>query len=115
MTESINMIKQAGNHHSVNFTHFPLKGIGERAMGCKMYDKCLYKAAVNDWYSFNCEGCNYEDRDYLEFIDSAFMPEFEEPDLTPEEDLEMELVDLSVNFPSIFYLQEALESDEYAA
>ena len=105
MTEAIDMIGQAGNQDTSILGSFPVKGMGKRAMGCGIYDKCLYKAAVKNWDSFNCDGCEYEGRGALEFIDSEFIPEFEEPDITFEEDWEMELVDLSVTFSSISFIK----------
>ncbi len=114
MTEAINMMKQAGNHDTATLEGFPLEGMGKRAMGCKMYDRCLYKAAVKDWYSFNCDGCGYEGQGALEFIDSAFMPEFKEPDITFEEDLEMELVELVFNLPSLNFTGEVLNNGHAA-
>ena len=108
MTEAIDMMGQAGNQDTAALRNFPIEGIGKRAMGCGMYDKCLYKAAVKDWDSFNCDGCEYEGRGALEFIDSEFIPLFEEPDLTFEEDREMELVDLSVTFSSLSLIKEAI-------
>ncbi len=115
MTESINIIEQAKNQDTTAFSNFPIEGMGKRAMGCKMYDKCLFKAAVNDWYSFNCDGCNYEGQCALEFIDSAFIPELDDSDLPFEDDIEMELVDLSVNLQSMFYLHAVLECHEHTS
>lgn len=115
MTEILNMTKQAQSPYVAVLDDFPIMGIGERAMGCKRYDECLYKAAVKDWDSFNCEGCEYEGRGALEFIDSAFIPEFIEPDMTFEEDLETELVDLFANFSSRSFIGEVIEYNDHAA
>ena len=69
-------------------------------MCCEMYDKCLYKAAIKDWESFKCDGCEYEGRGDFSFIDSIFISAFEELDLTFEDDLEIELFNLFNNFKS---------------
>lgn len=52
---------------------FPKRGIGRRAMFCKRYDNCLYKAAVKDWETFNCEGCRYEECGQVDFSPSEFV------------------------------------------
>jgi len=108
------MIIQAKNHDTATLGGFPLEGIGKRAMGCKMYDKCLYKAAVKDWDSFNCDGCGYEGRGAVEFIDSAFIPEFEDLDLKVENDQEMELIDLVYNLPTLNFTGESLSNGHAA-
>ncbi|NOZ36837.1 MAG: hypothetical protein GXP11_01995 [Gammaproteobacteria bacterium] len=115
MSENMNASNPVRNQNLTILSRFPVEGIGRRYLWCKCYDKCLYKAAVNNWYSFNCDGCEYEDQGTLEFIGSAYIPELEEPDLTPEEDLETEMVDLSVNFLPISFLQEVLECNEHTA
>jgi len=115
MIETISMIKQTENQDTAVLKNFPIEGMGKRAMGCKMYDKCLYKAAIADWDSFNCDGCEYEGRGALEFIDSAFIPMLEASEFIYEDDLEMELIDLVFNLPSLNYTGEALNFNDHAA
>lgn len=115
MTETISMIKQAESQNTAILDNFPIEGMGKRAMGCEMYDKCLYKAAIADWDSFNCDGCEYEGRGALEFIDSAFIPMLEASEFIYEDDLEMELIDLVFNLPSLNYTGEALNLNDHAA
>ena len=101
MANTINMIEQAENQNIVFSRCFPMSGEGKRAMDCKMYDKCLYKAAIGDWESFNCDWCEYEDHGALSFIDSAFRIEFHGLDLTLENDLKNGMVDLFADYTSI--------------
>lgn len=103
MAKAINMIEQIENKDIVVLKNFPMEGVGKRDMDCEMYDKCLYKAAIKDWESFNCDECEYESHGAFSFIDSAFVPEFEELDLTFENNLEMERVDLFTYFTSISF------------
>ena len=53
---------------------FPKEGLGKRALFCRRYDHCLYKAAVKDWDTFHCEGCHYEKAGDVNFIPSEFAP-----------------------------------------
>lgn len=53
---------------------FPKEGIGRRALFCKRYDDCLYKAAVKDWETLNCEGCHYAKAGEVNFMPSEFAP-----------------------------------------
>ncbi|MBA3012948.1 MAG: hypothetical protein KKF12_18490 [Proteobacteria bacterium] len=115
MTETISTIKQAESQDTAVLDDFPIEGMGKRAMGCKMYDKCLYKAAVADWDSFNCDGCEYEGQGALEFIDSAFIPMLEASEFIYEDDLETQLVDLTVSCSPIFFLEEDLGYNDHAA
>ncbi len=62
-------------------SRFPMEGEGKRALGCNVYDKCLYEAAILDWASFNCERCRYEAKGPMETIDQITSPKFE-TDLT---------------------------------
>lgn len=113
MIGTIDMIRQTENQNTAVLENFPIEGMGKRAMGCDRYDKCLYKAAMADWHSFNCDGCEYEGQGALEFIDPYFIPMFEEP--VAEGDQEMELIDLVFNLPSLNYTGEALNFNDHAA
>jgi hypothetical protein len=103
MTKARSMIEPAGNQNSIALRNFPIEGMGKRVMDCEMYDKCLYRAAIKNWESFNCDGCKYKGQVSFSFIDSVFIPEFEELDLMFENDLEMERVDLYTYFTSISF------------
>lgn len=92
---------------------YPVKGIGQRAMGCDQYDNCLYKAAVEDWDSFNCEQCDYEGRGATEFIDPVFTPELED-DITVD-DSEKELIDLVFHTPLLTSIRENLTYNDESA
>ncbi|MCG8530464.1 MAG: hypothetical protein MI749_07365 [Desulfovibrionales bacterium] len=70
----------------------PDKGVGARAFRCDQYDKCLYKAAVQDWFSFNCENCHYPGKQGMDFVAPIIMPDFE--DETPNGSTEVALGDL---------------------
>jgi hypothetical protein len=109
------MAKQPESPNIAVLKNFPIKGVGIRAMGCKMYDKCLYKAAIADWDSFNCVGCNYEGRGALEFIDLDFIPILEVSEFLYEDDLETELVDLTFNSSSLSFLGEVIKYNDHAA
>jgi hypothetical protein len=89
------------------FAPMPAKGIGARALGCDKYDECLYKAAVEDWPSFNCEGCLYKGRGVVEFIEPLCVPEIEEDEIFIDT-TEVELLDLVFHSPFLTTIKENL-------
>jgi hypothetical protein len=84
-------------------------------MGCDRYDKCLFKAAIADWNSFNCDGCEYEGQGALEFIDPDFIPMLEVSEFLYEDELEIEMVDLADTFSALSFLEEAIKYNDHAA
>ena len=42
-------------------------------MKCDQYDRCLNKAAYENWDHFNCEACSYENRGKVDFLPSCFI------------------------------------------
>lgn len=107
------VLKKNAIRNGNELTGFPVKGIGQRAMGCDQYDNCLYKAAVEDWDSFNCEQCDYEGRGATEFIDPVFIPELE--DDTTVDDSEKELIDLIFHTPFLTNIRENLIHNDKSA
>ncbi len=89
-----------------SITPHPVEGYGIRAMGCRMYDACLYQAAIKDWCSFNCEDCAYDDKYALEFIDPAVIPDLIEPEAITEADLETELIDFVYDIMPVYPQEE---------
>lgn len=100
------------NQHCQNCS--PSEGLGLRAMGCKMYDSCLYEAAVKDWDSFNCESCNYENKTALEFVDLANIPDLIDQEIMLEDNQEVEAIDLFTESMPIFTWEEMPQNDHFA-
>ncbi len=110
---TINASEPFGIQRSGDFAGCPMEGMGERAMGCRLYDNCLYEAAVKDWDSFNCEQCRHEGKGAMEFIDPAFVPELEDDPV--DEPPEMEMIDPVFSNPFLTSFKENLTYNDETA
>ena len=106
----VNKIQNRSIHRGIPM---PIKGVGGRAFRCNRYDECLYKAAIKDWFSFNCEHCHYQGKQGMDFIAPIVMSEIENE--RPNGPTEVELVNL---FPADTLwesLQEEIISNDRSA
>jgi len=56
------LVRPIAEKPGVKLTGFPQSGRGDRSLFCDLYDRCLNLAAAQDWESFNCQNCSYENK-----------------------------------------------------
>ena len=66
------LVRPIAEKPGVKLTGFPQSGRGDRSLFCDLYDRCLNLAAAQDWESFNCQNCSYENKGKISFNCAAF-------------------------------------------